>query len=267
MARSRFNLGSSKLQVGARLSNLAILLALVLTVSASSAIAATKKPSPTPTTKVTTKATTKATAKASTKPTAKPSAKPTTKVTAKPTTKSTAKPTAKPTASSTSTSTVKPTAKASVKPKPKPKPKPRKKVKVTPSPKPKWPPVGFEYEAGIYAKIPTSKELVGVISAKGNLASQVAACRTFICGAVQVASEQGCVWWEVNSKVYAQNRDLIGNLRTISGASVARELKTILLISPEPLASLEYVSSIEVVCHQEAKPEGTQTVTFTKVGN
>ena len=267
MARSRFNLGSSKLQVGARLSNLAILLALVLTVSGSSAIAATKKPSPTPTTKVTAKATTKATAKASTKPTAKPSAKPTTKVTAKPTTKSTAKPTAKPTASSTSTSTVKPTAKASVKPKPKPKPKPRKKVKVTPSPKPKWPPVGFEYEAGIYAKIPTSKELVGVISAKGNLASQVAACRTFICGAVQVASEQGCVWWEVNSKVYAQNRDLIGNLRTISGASVARELKTILLISPEPLASLEYVSSIEVVCHQEAKPEGTQTVTFTKVGN
>ena len=263
MARSRFNLGSSKLQVGARLSNLAILLALVLTASGSSAIAATKKPSPTPTTKVTAKATAKATAK----PTAKPSAKPTTKVTAKPTTKSTAKPTAKPTASSTSTSTVKPTAKASVKPKPKPKPKPRKKVKVTPSPKPKWPPVGFEYEAGIYAKIPTSKELVGVISAKGNLASQVAACRTFICGAVQVASEQGCVWWEVNSKVYAQNRDLIGNLRTISGASVARELKTILLISPEPLASLEYVSSIEVVCHQEAKPEGTQTVTFTKVGN
>ncbi len=267
MARSRFNLGSSKLQVGARLSNLAILLALVLTVSGSSAIAATKKPTPTPTTKVTAKATSKATAKASTKPTAKPSAKPTTKVTAKPTTKSTAKPTPKPTASSTSTSTVKPTAKASVKPKPKPKPKPRKKVKVTPSPKPKWPPVGFEYEAGIYAKIPTSKELVGVISAKGNLASQVAACRTFICGAVQVASEQGCVWWEVNSKVYAQNRDLIGNLRTISGASVARELKTILLISPEPLASLEYVSSIEVVCHQEAKPEGTQTVTFTKVGN
>ncbi len=249
MARSRNYLGSSKLQVGARLSNLAILLALVLTASGSSAIAATKKPTPTPTTKVT------ATAKATSKPTAKATSKPT------------AKATAKPTASSTSTSTVKPTAKASVKPKPKPKPKPRKKVKVTPSPKPKWPPVGFEYESGIYAKIPTSKELVGVISAKGNLASQVAACRTFICGAVQVASEQGCVWWEVNSKVYAQNRDLIGNLRTISGASVAREVKTILLISPEPLASLEYVSSIEVVCHQEAKPEGTQSVTFTKVGS
>jgi hypothetical protein len=145
------------------------------------------------------------------------------------------------------------------------KPKPRKKIKVSPSPKPQWPPVGFEYATGIYAKIPTSKELVGVISAKGNLASQVAACSKFICGAVQVASEPGCVWWEVNSKVYAQNKDLIGELRTITGASLAREVKTILLISPEPLESLEYVSSIEVVCHQEAKPEGTQAVTFTKV--
>jgi hypothetical protein len=173
--------------------------------------------------------------------------------------------TKKPTPKPTTKVTAKATTKATVKPKPKPKPKPRKKVKVSPSPKPKWPPVGFEYETGIYAKIPTSKELVGVISAKGNLASQVAACSKFICGAVQVAAEPGCLWWEVNSKVYAQNKDLIGNLRTITGQSLAREIKTILLISPEPLASLEYVSSIEVVCHQEAKPEGTQTVTFTKV--
>ena len=249
MARSRIDLGSAQLQVGARLRKLSIFLALTLVMSGSSAFAATKKPTPTPTAKVTSKATAK--------PTAKPTAKATVKPTAKPTT--TSKTTAKPT--TTSTSTAKPT----VKPKPKPKPKPRKKIKVSPSPKPKWPPVGFEYETGIYAKVPTSKELVGVISAKGNLASQVAACSKFICGAVQVAAEPGCVWWEVNSKVYGQNKELIGNLRTIAGQSLAREIKTILLISPEPLESLEYVSSIEVVCHQEAKPENTQTVTFTKV--
>jgi len=239
------------------LRKLSLFLVIAMAVSGSSAVAATKKPTPTPTVKATTKATAKPTVKPTTKSTAKPTA--TTKTTAKPT--ATTKTTAKPTSTSTSTTTAKPT----VKPKPKPKPKPRKKVKVSPSPKPKWPPVGFEYEAGIYAKVPTSKELVGVISAKGNLASQVAACSKFICGAVQVAAEQGCVWWEVNSKVYAQNKDLIGNLRTITGQSLAREVKTILLISPEPLESLEYVSSIEVVCHQEAKPEGTQTVTFTKV--
>ena len=241
--------------MGARLRKLSILLAIAMALSASSATAATKKPTPTPTVKATVKTTVKATATSTTKATAKPTAK----TTAKPT--NTAKVTAKPTSTSTSTAT----AKATVKPKPKPKPKPRKKIKVSPSPKPQWPPVGFEYATGIYAKIPTSKELVGVISAKGNLASQVAACSKFICGAVQVASEPGCVWWEVNSKVYAQNKDLIGELRTITGASLAREVRTILLISPEPLESLEYVSSIEVVCHQEAKPEGTQAVTFTKV--
>ncbi|CAN1491867.1 hypothetical protein MCERE3_00276 [Candidatus Nanopelagicaceae bacterium] len=243
MARSRIDLGNAQLQVGARLRKLSLFLVIAMAVSGSAASAATKKPTPTPTAKVTSKATAKPTAKATVKPTAKPTT--TSKTTAKPTT--------------TSTSTAKPTVK------PKPKPKPRKKIKVSPSPKPKWPPVGFEYETGIYAKVPTSKELVGVISAKGNLASQVAACSKFICGAVQVAAEPGCVWWEVNSKVYGQNKELIGNLRTIAGQSLAREIKTILLISPEPLESLEYVSSIEVVCHQEAKPENTQTVTFTKV--
>ena len=231
--------------MGARLRKLSLLLALALAVSGGSAVAATKKPSPTPTVKATAKATVKASSSPTTKSTAKPSAKPT----------------SKPSTSTTSTSTAKPT----VKPKPKPKPKPRKKITVSPSPKPKWPPAGFEYETGIYAKIPTSKELVGVISAKGNLASQVAACSKFICGAVQVAAEPGCLWWEVNSKVYGQNKELIGTLQTISGQSLAREVKTILLISPEPLESLEYVSSIEVVCHQEAKPQGTQSVTFTKV--
>ena len=255
MARRGIDLGSAQLQVGARLRKLSIFLALTLVMSGSSAVAATKKPTPTPTVKATAKATAKPTVKATVQPTAKT----TSKTTAKPTT--TAKATAKPTATGTSATTAKPT----LKPKPKPKPKPRKKIKVSPSPKPQWPPVDFEYASGIYAKIPTSKELVGVISAKGNLASQVAACSTFICGAVQVAAETGCVWWEVNSKVYAQNKDLIGNLRTITGASLAREVKTILLISPEPIATSEYVSSIEVVCHQEAKPEGTQSVTFTKV--
>ena len=263
MARSRIDLGSAQLQVGARLRKLSLFLALTLVMSGSSASAATKKPTPTPTVKTTVKATAKPTAKSTAKPTAKTTVKPTAKSSVKPSTKSSVNPSTKSTAKPATTA--KSTAKPTVKPKPKPKPKPRKKVKVSPSPKPLWPPVDFEYASGIYAKIPTSKELVGVISAKGNLASQVAACSTFICGAVQVAAEEGCVWWEVNSKVYAQNKDLIGTLRTITGASLAREVKTILLISPEPIATSEYVSSIEVVCHQEAKPEGTQTVTFTKV--
>lgn len=204
---------------------LALLISVALIASSSSALAATKKPTPTPTVK------------------------------------STAKATAKPTVSASPAAT----AKATVKPKPKPKPKPKKTARKTPSPKPKWPPAGFAIESGVYAKVPSSKELIGILSARNILASQVEACTKFVCGAVLVASEPGCRWWEVNSRVYGQDKSVIGSLQTISGASKPKEIKTILLISPEPLESLEYITGIEVVCHQEEKPSGYPSVTFTKV--
>ena len=228
---------------------LALLISVALIASSSSALAATKKPTPTPTVKSTAKATATPTVKATT-----------TKPSVKPTAKATAKPTAKPTVSASPTATT--TAKATVKPKPKPKPK--KTARKTPSPKPKWPPAGFAIESGVYAKVPSSKELIGILSARNILASQVEACTQFVCGAVLVASEPGCRWWEVNSRVYGQDKSVIGSLQTISGASKPKEIKTILLISPEPLESLEYITGIEVVCHQEEKPAGYPSVTFTK---
>jgi len=233
--------------MGTRLKGIALVVALCLASSASSADAATKKPTPTPTAKVSVKASPKVTAKPTT------SAKPTAKATSKPTVTATSPTTAKPTVSA------EPTVSA------KPKPKPRKKIRLTPSPKPKWPPVDFEFESGIYAKVPTSKELVSVISAKTNLASQVKACSEFVCGAVQVAAETGCVWWEVNSQVLSKEGVILGDLRTISTPSAVKEIKTILLISPEPIETLEYISNIEVICHQDPRPEGTSSATYTKV--
>lgn len=233
----------------------ALLISVALFASSSSALAATKKPTPTPTVKNTAKAT----AKPTVKPTTQPSAKPT----VKPTAKATANPTIKPTASASATPTA--TVKATVKPKPKPKPK--KTARKSPSPKPVWPPAGFAIESGVYAKVPSSKELIGILSARNILASQVEACTKFVCGAVLVASEPGCRWWEVNSRVYAPDKSVIGSLQTISGESKPKEIKTILLISPEPLESLEYITGIEVVCHQEEKPSGYPSVTFTKVQN
>jgi len=224
---------------------LALFVSIALIASSSSALAETKKPTPTPTIK----STVKATAKPTVKPTAKPTVKPTAKATAKPTVS------ASPTASTAAKATVKP----------KPKPKPKKTARKSPSPKPKWPPAGFAIESGVYAKVPSSKELIGILSARNVLASQVEACTKFVCGAVLVASEPGCRWWEVNSRVYAQDKSVIGSLQTISGASKPKEIKTILLISPEPLESLEYITGIEVVCHQEEKPSGYPSVTFTKV--
>jgi hypothetical protein len=175
--------------------------------------------------------------------TKKPTPKPTTKVTAKATAKA---------------SPVK-TAKA------KPKPKPRKKVKVAPSPSPKWPPAGFTFEAGVYARVPSSKQLVSIISAKRYLASQVKSCTKFVCGAVQVAAEPGCQWWEVNSNVYSEEKVLLGNLKTIVGDTLPFEIKTILLISPEPIETREFITDIEVVCNQDPKPEGVAKSTYTKL--
>ena len=228
---------------------LALFVSVALIASSSSALAETKKPTPTPTVK--------STAKATAKPTVKPTAKPTVKPTVKPTAKATAKPTisASPTATTTAKATVKP----------KPKPKPKKTARKTPSPKPKWPPAGFASESGVYAKVPSKEELVGILSPENSrLAPKVMDCLKFVCGAVLVASEPGCRWWEVNSRVYGQDKSVIGSLQTISGESKPKEIKTILLISPEPLESLEYITGIEVVCHQEEKPSGYPSVTFTK---
>jgi hypothetical protein len=155
------------------------------------------------------------------------------------------------------------TSKPSVKPKPKPKPKPKKKV--TPSPKAKWPPKDFSSREGIYARVPTAEELVGILSASKSLTRKVEPCTEFVCGAVQVATQTGCKWWEVNSQVYSQEKELIGGLQTIASSTLPREIKTILLISPEPVDSLEYISNIEVVCHQEAKPAGTPSTSFTRL--
>ena len=228
---------------------LALFVSVALIASSSSALAETKKPTPTPTVK--------STAKATAKPTVKPTAKPTVKPTVKPTAKATAKPTisASPTATTTAKATVKP----------KPKPKPKKTARKTPSPPPKWPPAGFASESGVYAKVPSKEELVGILSPENSrLAPKVMDCLKFVCGAVLVASEPGCRWWEVNSRVYGQDKSVIGSLQTISGESKPKEIKTILLISPEPLESLEYITGIEVVCHQEEKPSGYPSVTFTK---
>lgn len=143
--------------------------------------------------------------------------------------------------------------------------KPRPKPKVLVSPSPKWPPAGFKFQDGVYAKVPTSKQLVSIISAKRSLATQIEACSDFVCGAVQVVSDPGCLWWEVNSNVYSQEKVLLGKLKTTAGTTAPQEIKTILLISPEPIETLEFIADIEVICHQEPKPSGTKKTTYTPV--
>ncbi len=233
------------LQVGSRV--VASLLAISLAFIAPASHAATKKPTPKPTVKTSVKATAKATPKATAKASAKPSAKSTAKATAK----------------STSTATAKATTKATKKPVVKKKKK-RAKVRVTPSPKAAWPPKGFSVEGEVYAKVPTAKELVGLISANSYLEKQIKQCTTYICGAVQVASETGCLWWEAIATVTDAQGNKLGELNSSFSSSAERELKTLLLISSETVEKGGAAKISSVICHHEDRDKSLPGTSYKK---
>jgi hypothetical protein len=220
-----------------------------------SANAATKKPSPTPTTKATTKTTAKptATTKATTKSTAKPTA----------TTKATVKATAKATVKATPTATKKKVVY---------KPAPRKKVKLSPSPAPVWPPKGYIKSDDIYAKIPNSKELIGLSSANKKLAAELKSCESLTCGAILATSLAGCKWWEITADVNGPTSDTdatiikFGTLRSLFGPSKAKQINPYILISEEPIKNGLVVSNIVMACHRTDTPIDVQlpSHTYTK---
>ena len=132
---------------------------------------------------------------------------------------------------------------------------PQKTATPIPSPPAQWPPIGFVGKDGVYATIPTNKELIGILSAKTTLASDVKLCKQYACGAVTVAAEKSCQWWEVRSVIYraeGENKVAVGKLFTISKGSNGQEIKTILMVSREPLADGISVGGIRVFCQRGA---------------
>jgi len=170
------------------------------------------------------------------------------------------------TKSPTPTPKASPTKKAPVKKAPVKKAPVKKKV-VTPTPKPtpKWPPVGFATdplgETKLYMKVPTAKEVVGILSTRSALTAQVKACTSFTCGAVFVASEIGCRWWQVTGEVVgptsAVNRTLktFGKISTSVSKSDPKQIITILLVTTEPIGSGHILSNIRADCNQ-GEPTG-----------
>ncbi len=214
-------------------------------------------------------------------PTPKPTAKASKTATPKPA--ASAKPTSsKPNVSSSTTTTKKPTKKSVKK---------KKKVKKTatpiPSPSPVWPPVGFTTKSGIYAKIPTGKELLGLLSAKVKLADDVKKCEKNACGAVVVAADIQCRWWEIRSTVSIidpsdpAKKLLLGSLRTTYNSLSPKTYANILLISDEPLylpAAIDpatnqelpavartgiSIGGISATCHKSATNETIPTSIYT----
>jgi hypothetical protein len=196
---------------------------------------------------------------------------------------STPKPSAKP--------TVKASTKAAVKETKKPAAKKKKVVKKKKKKLPPlqavtcfgktWPPSGFTQNGEVFAKIPTAAQLQCESSdnftpAKVFLRADLRKCDEFACGAVTVASETRCTWWEVTSTF--ERIDLksgkvdqtLGTLRTVSQGTKAKAFQSIMLISEikhkdadgKILNNIK-ASGIAVSCHHDAIPDLSNRNFFT----
>jgi len=144
------------------------------------------------------------------------------------------------------------------------KKKPRKISKPIPSPSPKWPPKGFQEVDGVYISTPKSeRELVGVLSAKTTLLSEIRACEERVCAVIYVASETKCKWWEVQSIVVGKYADVLGTLQTLAKGTKVRERKTIILISQEPVEDYAEILNMKAFCRNDEKIGKIPSNTFT----
>jgi hypothetical protein len=189
----------------------------------------------------------------------------------------------------TSTPTPKPSAKSEAKTATDAKEKPAKKKPVKKKKKKKlpplqpvlcfgknWPPSGFTQNGEVFAMIPTAAQLQCETSdnyapSKATLRADIKKCDDFACGAVTVASETGCTWWEVKSTF--ERIDLktgkieatLGTLRTVAQRTKPKAIQSIMLVSEirhkdadgKVLNNIK-ASGLEVSCHHDAAPDLTQ---------
>ncbi len=221
------------------------------------ALAATKKPTPAPTKKSTTS--TKKPVVTVKKPTV-PSKKSATTTAKKPATS-----TKKPTVTSTSKAVAKKPVRTVVRRYYK-----RKRIAPIPSPSPKWPPVNFHFESGIYLKVAiTGKELTGVLAAAGKssqLYQDSQKCSSQVCGVIQVASEDAC-YWEVDSVLYGPNNVTLGNLSTFTTKSYAKKVTTVFLITPQAISDGYRVAPVTAKCWTTTPLTPVPSNTYTAINN
>jgi len=144
-----------------------------------------------------------------------------------------------------------------------------------------WPPSGFTQNGEVFAKIPTASQLECESSdiytpAKVFLRADLRKCDEFACGAVTVASDARCTWWEVTSTF--ERIDLktgkieatLGTLRTVSQGTNAKTIQSIMLISgikhrdaDGKILNNIKASGIAVSCHHDAIPDLSNRNFFT----
>jgi hypothetical protein len=139
----------------------------------------------------------------------------------------------------------------------------------------------FTKEGEVFAKIPTTAELqcdssLNSSPSKAPLRADLLECDEYACGAVTVTSENRCTWWEVTStferidlrtgKVEA----VLGNLRTISRGTNAQVFQSIMLVSEIKLKDADgniqkniKASNLAISCHHNPAPDLVKRNFFT----
>lgn len=136
-----------------------------------------------------------------------------------------------------------------------------KKKPSAPSPPAKWPPKGFKVRDGVHWRTPSVETMMNVAADNAALARSIKACKEFSCGRIQVASFDGCEYWEIESRVVTPNPDAAGSfltmgmLRTLVKSTIGREIATVVLRSGVAYSPTVAVVPTGIVCHQNQTTE------------
>jgi hypothetical protein len=145
----------------------------------------------------------------------------------------------------------------------------------------KWPPSGFAQNGEVFAKIPKTKELQCEASnkwspSKAPLRADLLECDEYACGAITVASENRCTWWEVTSTFEridlktGKIEAVLGDLRTVAQGTNARVFRSIMLVSEikhrdadgNILKNIK-ASNLAISCHHNPAPDLVKRNFFT----
>ena len=135
----------------------------------------------------------------------------------------------------------------------------------------KWPPPGFDKKDSLYAKTATPKEL-GIAGTENKYIQKnlIEYCHKVACLGIFVGSETGCDWWEITSNVLGidpsdpTQRIIYGSLTTLVAGSKAKTIKTILLISDEPIADGLGIGAYTANCRIGSPTGKIPSNTYTK---
>ena len=119
--------------------------------------------------------------------------------------------------------------------------------------------------------MPSANELNSYASNSKDISAALKDCEKVTCGAVFLASEKGCNWWQIDSlvtapsKTTAGTRDTLGTLRSLAAGTSAKKVTAVILKSSEPLQDGVTVSGITARCWATARPENVPSNTYTPV--